>query len=211
MTPTLNQSLFPLTGRSPLDTAHAKSYAALAAGSETGASGERLVEARVQAAGFSYWTSANGHAAACRVPYSTAVQSIAHGLQHRVSDGFIPELRLHVEVKSGEGKETDSIDTKFEAEVYRFVLHGMGDVPRPESDFGEYRPIHRLMVFVGKKQYSGSARLAQAFVDSVRSGAQPMTDAQRERAHRYHFVNVTDLTPAYLDRLVREIRRYGHA
>ncbi len=197
--------LFPSI--SPLQTQYQASRAALAAGEVTGASGEGLIEELFRVANIAYHTDYGSRT----LDYPIEVQAIASGFTCCISDGYAPEYRLHVEVRSGEGKETDSIDKKTGFDVMAFVTFGIGDKPHPASTLDTWKPMHRLFVQVGKKQYSGYVRIAQEFVRQVCSGEQPMTETQRERAHRLHFVNVVDMTPRWLDSLRAKIDRYNAA
>lgn len=196
--------LFP-TSISPLDDQYQTSRAALVVAEETGASGESLVEDLARAANVPYLTDT----AICTVPLSAEIRDIAAGFTSCISDGYIPPYRLHVEVKSGRGKETDSIDQKFYTTGTAFVMHGWGDESRPTSVLDVWQPLHRLMVFVGKKEYSGWQRLLREITRQVRTGEQPATATQRERAHRLHFVNASDMTPRWFDELRAEIDRYN--
>lgn len=199
-------SLFP-TGTSPLDRDFDHSRAALIAGEETGAVGAALAVERMRAAGWPVRTDS----ASCTIPLSDSLHQIAPTFTKHVADAFIPDLPLYVETKSGSGLETDSIDAKIQVHVLNFVLFGKGDLPRPASTLAPWVAPHFLLVLVGTKQHSGYVRLAQYFVASVRNGTQPATPDQVERAGRYHFVNIADMTPAYLDRLRHTVRDAQHA
>jgi hypothetical protein len=201
-TSTRQASLFPINP-SLLDDAYADSRAALAAGEATGKSGEELVEEIFSAAGAQYLTD---------IPSRTVESSKAFteiGFTKKISDGFVPQYRLHVEVKSGKGMATDSIDGKFSSEIYNYILHGVGDEPRPYNLLAPWTPIHRLMVFVGTKQYSAHSRVVREFVRTVQSGEQPSTPAQQERSNRCHFANVLEITPRWVDALFVNIKRYN--
>lgn len=195
--------LFP-TSKSPLNDQYQTSRAALSAGEETGASGEALVKDLARAANVPYLTDM----ASRTVLLPAEIRDIGAGFTYCISDGYIPPYRLHVEVKSGRGKETDSIDQKFYTTGTAFVMHGWGDESRPTSVLDVWKPLHRLIVFVGKKEYSGWQRLLREFTRQVRTGEQPATAAQRERAHRLLFVNASDMTPRWFDDLRSQIDRY---
>jgi hypothetical protein len=181
------------------------SRAALLAGEESGKSGEDLIEDLMRAANVTYLTDIPSRT----VLLSEEICNIAKGFTRCISDGYVPSLRLHVEVKSGQGKETDSIDQKFYTSGTAFIMHGWGDEPRPTSLLDTWRPVHRLMAFVGKKQYSGWQRLLREFTRQVRTGEQPATEAQRDRAHRLHFVNAVEMTPRWFDELRAQMDRYN--
>jgi len=199
--------LFP-TGTSPLDDQYQTSRAALAAAEETGKSGEELVEKLLRAANVAYVRDY----ASRTVLLPDAIRNIGAGFTRCISDAYVPGQRLHGEVKSGTGKETDSLDQKFYTMGMIFIHHGWGDEAPPLSDLrvlDPWKPLHRLMVFVGKKEYSGWLRLLREVTRQFRTGEQPATEAQRDRAHRLHFVNASDMTPRWFDQLRIEIDRYN--
>lgn len=207
-------SIFP-TGTPQIDIDYLTSREALTAGEETGASGEALNAERWTAAGWHVFTSkllncGEYNPSACTTEFSEALVSLAEsGFMKAIWDAFVPKLRLYVEVKSGSGLLTDSIDAKIYAKVHSHITFGMGDIPQPDSALDRQDPPHFLLVLVGTKQHSAWVRLTKHLVETIVNGTQPATEDQRERAKRWHIMNIEEMTPAALDRLSSTIQRYN--
>lgn len=207
-------SIFP-TGTPKIDIDYLTSREALNAGEETGTSGEALTVKRMTAAGWHVFTSKRHeygeyYPFACTVEHSEALTSLAaSGFVKTVWDAFVPKWRLYVEIKSGSGLLTDSIDAKFYAKLESHIRFGMGDIPLSASTLDRQDPPHFLLVLVGTKQHSAWARLTKEMVETIVNGTQPATEDQRERAKRWHIMNIEEMTPAALDRLSNTIQRYN--
>lgn len=207
-------SIFP-TGTPKIDIDYLTSRDALAAGEETGTSGEALTVERLTAAGWHVFTSkmhecGEYNPPACTTEHSEALTSLAaSGFVKTVWDAFVSKRRLYVEVKSGSGLPTDSIDAKIYAKVHSHITFGMGDIPQPASMLDRQDPPHFLLVLVGTKQHSAWVRLTKHLVETLANGTQPATEDQRERAQRWHIMNIEEMTPAALDRLSNTIQRYN--
>lgn len=214
MIATTGTSIFP-TGTPKIDIDYRISREALTAGEETGASGEALNAERWTAAGWHIFTSklldcGEYNPSACTTEHSEAVVSLAAtGFVKTVWDAFVSKLRLYVEVKSGSGLCTDSIDAKIYAKVHSHITFGKGDIPQPASALERQDPPHFLLVLVGTKQHSAWVRLTKHLVETIANGTQPATEDQRERAQRWHIRNIEEMTPAALDRLAAAIRQYN--
>lgn len=176
------------------------------AGEKVGATGERLVAELVRDVGYSYLTDRFR----CSIPFPEDLKPICN-FRTLIADGFTQEWRTYWEVKSGTGLETDSLDRKFVCDLQLFVVLGIGDMPIPSSTVLDWHPVHRVMVFVWKKQHSQYVPLMQEWIRRCHSGEQPLTPEQFERAHRYHVVNSTDLTPAWMERYSTYVHSYDMA
>tara|TARA_R110000868_G_scaffold79604_3_gene226386 strand:+ start:958 stop:1539 length:582 start_codon:yes stop_codon:yes gene_type:complete len=187
----LTHTAFP--SPSTIETHYTASRAALNSAEMGGKEAEEMVATQVRAARYQYEQNPKY----CSVPYAEEIYEIAGGFTKRVYDGYIPELHLYIEVKSGKGKLTDSIDQKFYAMTDVFVRYGMGDIRRPEVTLTDWKAPRILVVLAGTKQFSGWGRLAEQLVHDVRTGDYPPD--QKERASRIFFANIAQITPRFFD------------
>ena len=175
-------------------------------GEKVGAKGERLLAERILDMGYPYLRARSS----CSIPFPKNLSYICN-FRNLYADGFTPTCRTYWEAKAGKGLETDSIDQKIVSHISLFAFFGIGDMPIPPSTLYDWQPFHRVMVLIGKKQNSQYARLMQELIRRCYSGEQPLTPEQFERAHRYHVVNITDLTPAWMERYSKYVQSYDMA
>lgn len=122
--------------------------AALAAAETTGDGGEEQVRDLFAHAGRQYFLGGRlGQHPSTIVRLHPDVQYLT-GRQTRKYDGYLPEYHAWTEVRSGKGKETDSMDKKIVADVYDFILGGIGDTATVDAAVVPYGVSPELWIIL---------------------------------------------------------------
>lgn len=173
--------------------------AALAAAETTGDGGEEQVRDLFANAGRQYFLGGRlGQHPSTIVRLHPDVQYLT-GLKIRKYDGYLPEYHAWTEVRSGKGKETDSMDKKIVSDVYDFILRGIGDTSTVDAAVVPYGVSPELWVILtGTKAYSGYVRVLTESLAMFRRGVEPTRQEPipavwQERASRILLIRAHEL------------------
>lgn len=119
----------------------------------------------------------------CTIPTSTMFQKFGLAA-NQYSDGYFPDQHMHVQVKGGDGKETDSIDKKFLGDVVLLEL-GYYGLNQDVSLYGD-RP-HVLYIFAGMKEQSAYTNIFCAVLAEAKRQGKPW-------ASHVHALRFSELT-----------------
>lgn len=173
--------------------------AALAAAETTGDGGEEQVRDLLADAGRQYFLGGHlGQHPSTIVRLHPDVRYL-RGARTRKYDGYLPEYHAWTEVRSGKGKETDSMDKKIIADVYDFILGGIGDVVDVDAGLVPCGVAPELwIILTGTKAHSGYMRVLAESLAMFRRGIEPTRQEPipvvwQERASRILLVRAHEL------------------
>jgi hypothetical protein len=120
---------------------------------------------------------------ACRIPMAESLVKMGFGpWQH--ADGFLPDTAddggTYVEVKSGAGNETDSIDKKYVGDLLLFS-EGWYGLTNQKSLYGKSSMV--LYIFAGQKERSAYTQFFMKKLDEARECGEPWAKYVRAILH----------------------------
>jgi hypothetical protein len=128
----------------------------------------------------------------CKIRMSESLEQLGLGpYQH--ADGYLPDTGngtgTYVEVKSGAGVETDSIDKKWVGDLLLFP-RGWYGLSNQKSLFGN--PPKVLYIFAGKKEHSAYRNIFMSALNEAKESGQPW--AKYVEAIRFSDINTATIT-----------------
>ena len=127
----------------------------------------------------------------CKIPMAESLRSCGLGIRQE-ADAYLPDFQTYVEIKSGAGIATDSIDRKFLGDLVLFEHGYYGlDTQIVLCD----RPSHVLYVFAGMKEHSAYVKVFMETLAKRKS-------AGVEWAEFVHAIKFSELSKQTLVKLI---------
>lgn len=127
----------------------------------TGQNYEDMVAFRIKQMKFRYFPKSHH---SCKIAIAEHLQDLGFG-PVQVADGYLPDLHMYVEIKSGDGNETDSIDKKYLGDLV-MLRHGHYGLHQKQTLTDE--TPHVLYIFAGQKEHSAYTNLWLLEVESAK-------------------------------------------